>query len=283
MITDIDSHIRHMVSQAEIISEEQETRLVRAWQEKGDLKARNDLIKAHYKLVAGMATSCTKTGAPFSDLFNEGAAALAQAADKFDPEMQSRFSTFASWLVLSRLQDAIHVSIYNVKIGRTHTEKTVLRLLGTARNIMGAQLDPQVIEEIAEMAGCDPKVVERLDAAVGSRGLSLNNKVGGDGDEGVELGDQIEDVDNEMTSPHTLLLTRDQRALLEKAFSELKDPRAAEILRIRWLSEKEMTFREIGEKFGVGAERIRQIERAAFAQLRFLLSNQSVSLQDLLT
>lgn len=283
MSIDIDIWIRQQVSASEIISKERETELVNAWLNDRDIKARDELVLAHQKLVAGMATRFSSSGASFSDLFNEGIAALIAAADRFDPDKNCRFATYGAWWVLSQLQEAVHRDIYTVKIGRSRTEKKILRLLGTARNIIGPNLDSGIMKTIADFADTDMETIEQIDGAMASRSVSLNARVGGEGEEGAEIGDMIEDTNAHDFGAEAIILNRNQRNLLETYFSRLKDPRAPVILRDRWLSEEEKSLTEIGEKFGVSAERIRQIERDALEQLHTIMSQENANLADLLT
>ncbi len=283
MSIDIDIWIRQQVSASEIITKEKETELVNAWIKNKDFKARDELVMAHQKLVAGMATRFASSGASFSDLFNEGIAALIAAADKFDPDKNCRFSTYSAWWILSQLQEAVHRDIYTVKIGRSRNEKKILRLLGTARNIIGPNLDSSIINTIAEFADTDVETIEQIDGAMASRSVSLNSRVGGEGEEGAEVGDMIEDTSARDFGAEASILNRNQRDLLEGYFTRLKDPRAPSILRDRWLSEEDKSLIEIGAQFGVSAERIRQIERDALEQLRNILVQENAELADLLT
>lgn len=283
MSTDIDIWIRRQVSNSEIISKEREKELVDAWLIRGDIKARDSLILAHQKLIAGMATRFSSSGASFSDLFNEGFLALISAADRFDPNKNCRFSTYAAWWILSQLQEAVHRDIYTVKIGRSRSEKKILRLLGTARNIIGPNLDSSIMAEIAEFADTDVETIEQIDGAMASRSVSLNSRFGGEGEEGAEIGDMIEDEAATEAGPEATILNRNQRQLLERCFAQLKDPRAARILRDRWLSEEEKSLVDIGAEYRVSAERIRQIERDALVQLRSMLQNDHTVMSDILS
>lgn len=282
MNADIDIWIRRQVSKSEIITKEREAELLDAWLDRGEIGARDELILAHQKLIAGMATRFSSSGASFSDLFNEGIAALISAADRFDRTKNCRFSTYAAWWVLSQLQEAVHRDIYTVKIGRSRNEKKILRLLGTARNILGPNLDSSVIAQIAEFADADIETIEQIDGAMASRSVSLNSHVGGEGEDGAEVGDMIEDESANEFGAEAAVLNRNQRALLEQLFSRLKDPRAPSIIRDRWLSEEEKSLVEIGAQFNVSAERIRQIERDALEQLRHMLENEKTQSVDLL-
>lgn len=283
MNTDIDIVIRRRVSTSEILTKEREIELLDAWLDRRETEARDELILAHQKLIAGMATRFSNSGASFSDLFNEGSVALIAAADRFDRTKGNRFSTYAGWWVLSHLQEAVHRDIYTVKIGRSRQEKKILRLLGTARNILGPNLDSSIMDQIAEFAETDVATVEQIDGAMSSRSVSLNAHIGTDAGDGAEVGDMVEDENARANGAEAAILNRNQRDVIEKLFAVLPDKRAAQILRERWLSEDERSLKEIGADFNVSAERIRQIERDALKFLRGVFQESSMEKQDLLS
>lgn len=265
---DINSWIRQQVNASEILSPEEEIRLVTGWQTGKDTASRNALVEAHQKLVAAMASKFANSGADFSDLFNEGIIALISAADRFDPSRQNRFSTYAAWWILSQLQEAVHRDIYSVKIGRSRSEKKALRLLGTARQYLDPSLDPTIIERIAELSGADVETIERIDGAIASRSVSLNCKIGPDGQDGAEVGDMIECTTARDLGAEARLLNGNQKEILSQVMCCLKDPRAAKIIRERWLDTDEKSLKDIGADLDISAERVRQIERDALREIR---------------
>lgn len=283
MDVDMDFYIRQQVSKSEILTRERESELLEAWLDRQEIWARDELVLAHRKLVAGMATKFSSSGATFSDLFNEGIEALIAAADRFDRTKQCRFSTYAAWWVLSQLQEAVHRDIYTVKIGRSRNEKRVLRLLGIARSILGPNLDSSVIDQIAEFADVDVDTISQVDGAMASRSVSLNATVGADGEDGAEVGDMIEDRNAQEFGAEAQILNKNQRSLLELYFAKLTDRRAPQILRDRWLREDDKSLKDIGDDFGVSAERIRQIERDALKQIRIMLEADQRDKSDILT
>ena len=268
--SDINSLMRRAIGATRILTEEEETELVDRWCIHKDINARNELMEAHGKLVASMASKFQNSGAEFSDLVNEGYIALAQAADRFDSSRKNRFSTYAAWWIFSALQDAVHRDIYSVKIGRSRPEKKALRLLGTARQYLGSNLDGEAFERIAEISGCPIDVVRRVDGAISSRAISLNATVGQESGGG-EMGDFIEDEQARDHSAEHRIQTTHQRYVLEDALSKLQDARAAKILRERFLREEERPLKDIASDLGISSERVRQIERDALVELKATL------------
>lgn len=267
---DINARMRRSIGATRILSEEEENALVERWYVHKDLSARNELMEAHGKLVASMASKFQNSGAEFADLVHEGYIALAQAADRFDPSRKNRFSTYAAWWIFSALQDAVHRDIYNVKIGRSRPEKKALRLLGTARQYLGSNLDGEAFDRIAKISNCPIDVVRRVDGAISSRAISLNATVGQDGTSG-EMGDFMEDEQARDHSAERIIQTHNQRRILENAISHLQDARAAKILRERFLMEEERPLKDIAADLGISSERVRQIERDALAEMKTAL------------
>ncbi|SFQ18313.1 sigma-70 family RNA polymerase sigma factor [Tranquillimonas alkanivorans] len=252
-----------------ILSYEEERALVEAYANDGDAAARQKLITSHRPLAVSLAQKMSANGTEFEDLFQEAICGLAIAIDRFNPDHKTRFSAYAAWWMMEQMRGHISRSYHSVRIGRSHREKKTYTLLVTAYKIIGADLDDAVLAKIAEEAKATPEEVNRVYQVMLSRGASLNKPVAVD--EGAS--EMVEFLVDEDAPPVDAgLVTEEQGSVLEDALEELRDPRAADIVRARNLTLDPETPKSLGKKMGLSPERVRQIERHALVELRRVLA-----------
>jgi RNA polymerase primary sigma factor len=240
---------------------EERERLERETRE-GDA-ARKHLIKANSRLVISMAKKYMGQGVPFLDLIQEGNLGLMRAVEKFDYRRGYKFSTYATWWIRQAITRALADQGRTIRVP-VHMSDRIRRLYHISRRLeqeLGREPTP---EEIAEEIGLPPKKVGWM-LRISQRPLSLEKPVGEEKDS--ELGDFIEDEDmpapSEVASHHLL------REEIEEVLTSLT-PREARVLQLRFglTDGRSHTLKEVGEKFGVTRERIRQIETEALRRLR---------------
>ncbi|MBI3242778.1 MAG: sigma-70 family RNA polymerase sigma factor [Chloroflexi bacterium] len=238
--------------------------------------ARDHLIKANTRLVVAIAKKYMNRGVPFLDLIQEGNLGLMKAVEKFNYRLGFRFSTYATWWIRQTITRAIADQSRTIRVP-VHMSDRIRRLYKVARELeqfLGRKPTP---EEIAHELDVEPRKVQWM-LKVSWQPLSLEQPVGEDEDD--ELGSFVED-DNALSPAQSA-----QQNLLRETVEEVLGtlpPREARILRLRFglQNGRAYTLEEVGQKFGLTRERIRQIEGRALRRLRH--PRRSRQLRDYLT
>ncbi len=233
------------------------------WVVRDSERAQEHLIKANSRLVVSVAKKYVGRGVPFLDLIQEGNIGLIRAVNKFDYRRGYKFSTYATWWIRQAVTRAIADQGRTIRVP-VHMYEQINRLTRTSRQLVQELGREPTTEEIAEALGVSPKKVEQV-IRVSQRPLSLEMPVGEEEDS--YLGDFIPDEDAQ--SPTDEASRQLLREVIDEIFASLS-PREVRILQLRFglVDGYNYTLEEVGRKFGVTRERIRQIEAQALGRLR---------------
>jgi RNA polymerase sigma-32 factor len=267
-----------------MLSREDESDLARRWREQGDTAALHGLVGAYTRLVVSTATRFRNYGLPMGDLVQEGNVGLMQAAARFEPDRDVRFSTYAAWWIRAAMQDYVLRNWSIVRTGTTAAQKSLFfnlrRLRARIEDQSGRPLGDAGRRRIAVELRVDIQEVEAMEQRLAGNDQSLNAPIREGGE--VDWQDFLADA---RPSPEEVVIgLRDAHTRskwLAEALSELS-PRERTIIAGRRLRDEGATLEELGRELGVSKERVRQLEHRALQKLRQSISRHVEHAQDLL-
>jgi RNA polymerase primary sigma factor len=250
------------VGQTKLLTIEEENELA-ARIKRGDKKARERMIKANLRLVVKIAREYEDYGMPLLDLINEGNIGLMKAVERFDPAKGAKLSTYSSWWIKQAIKRALANQSKTIRLPVHVVDKLFHMRHATVKlqEVLGRE--PTDDELASELGMTAQKVAQFRTAAI--RPSSLEAPLGDD--DSSRVADVVRD--ETAISPYEHLEDKTNTSMLRELVATL-DPREAEILRCRFGldGESERTLEEVGVKFRVTRERIRQIQNMALAKLR---------------
>ncbi|MDC0399449.1 RNA polymerase factor sigma-32 [Alphaproteobacteria bacterium] len=262
-------YIKHAMG-VPLLEKDREHTLAKAWRDDGDEKALHKLVEPYARLAISMAFKYKSYGLPMGDLIQEANVGLMQAAARFDPYREVRFSTYGSWWMRAAIQEFILRNWSIVRMGTTSAQKTLFFNLRRLRAKIERTGEKVHIDQQREQVANDLKVPlrdvvsmeRRLDGPDQSLNASVSDTMAS------ELQDLIVD---ERPNPEILISgVRDSELrseILREAMAGLT-PREYTIIQKRRLVDDGATLESLGKIFGVSKERVRQLENRALTKLK---------------
>lgn len=250
------------IGQVKLLTPEEEIALAKRIK-RGDKHAREHMIKANLRLVVKIARDYENLGLPLLDLINEGNIGLMKGVERFDPKKGAKLSTYASWWIKQAIKRALANQSKTIRLP-VHVVDKVAHIR-RAEMRLREQLDREPTdEEVASELGLDARRVRRYRQA-SKAPVSLDAPLGDDDTE------RVSEVvaDPNAALPSERLAYESDNALVQEILATLPD-REREILALRFglADGKERTLEQVGERFGVTRERIRQIQEEALKTIR---------------
>jgi RNA polymerase sigma-32 factor len=273
-VSEIHRTVLKAASSAPYLERNEEQLLARQWLETRNEAALHKLTQAHMRLVIAVASRFRNYGLSMADVVQEGHIGLLEAAARFEPARDVRFSTYATWWIRAAIQDFILRNWSIVRGGTSSAQKSLffnLRRLRARISQAGNGEKPmhEIYDEIARAVGVSTIDVRTMAARMSSNDISLNAPVAeGDDESAQERGDFLVDTN---PLPDEILIDHmdgDRRMSSLRAAMQMLNPREFAILQERRLQEEGATLEAIGSKMGISKERVRQIENRALSKLR---------------
>ena len=253
------------IGQVKLLTPQEEIELA-ARIKKGDKRAREQMIKANLRLVVKIAHDYEGLGLPLLDLINEGNIGLMKAVERFDPAKGGKLSTYGAWWIKQSIKRALANQSKTIRLP-VHLVDKISKMRRTAMKLQEVLGREPTDEELAEELGMTASRVAQLRTAA-IRPASLDAPIG---DEDSNNFSEVVQDENAST-PYEQLEEKTVSAMLQEMVKTL-DTREATILRYRFGLDggSEKTLEEVGQKFGVTRERVRQIQNIALAKLRKMI------------
>ena len=253
------------IGQVKLLTPDEEIDLA-ARIKKGDKKAREQMIKANLRLVVKIAHDYEGLGLPLLDLINEGNIGLMKAVERFDPAKGGKLSTYGAWWIKQSIKRALANQSKTIRLP-VHLVDKISKMRRTAMKLQEVLGREPTDEELAEELGMTASRVAQLRTAA-IRPASLDAPIG---DEDSNNFSEVVQDENAAT-PYQELEEKTVSAMLQEMVRTL-DPREATILRYRFGLDggSEKTLEEVGQRFGVTRERVRQIQNIALTKLRKMI------------
>ncbi len=257
------------INSVPLLSAERERELAVDLYYNGNVEAARELVMAHLRFVVHIAKSYMGYGLPLGDLIQEGNVGLMKAVKRFDPERGVRLVSFAVHWIKAEMHEFILRNWRIVKIATTKAQRKLFFNLRSAKKRL-AWLSNDEAAVVARDLGVDIAEVRQMEGRLAAS--DMNFDVGVDDDDDVVA--PIHYLEDRSADPALQLEESDweenSQADLSVALEKL-DARSRDILNARWLSENKATLHDLADKYGVSAERIRQLEKNAMNKVKAIL------------
>tara|TARA_Y100001970_G_scaffold287785_1_gene413301 strand:- start:2466 stop:3365 length:900 start_codon:yes stop_codon:yes gene_type:complete len=264
------------ISNYHILSREEEYDFATKYRESGDIEAARKLITSNLRFVVKIATEYKNYGLNLMDIIQEGNLGLMQAVTKFDPTKRYRLISYGVWWIRAYIQNFIMKNWSLVKIGTTQSQRKLFYKIRSAKSLYNAGdiSQDEYYQRLSEDLKISIKEIKEMDIRMGGKDFSL--------DEEIKVGEhqtKIEFLESGNQNQEDIVLKQEQNEELNSALTEALDilnDREKYIIQNRIISEDQQTLEEIGERFKISRERVRQIEKTAITKIKKILLKRNI-------
>ena len=263
---DLDQYI-HTVNSFEMLDAEQERDLARRLRDEDDLDAARRLVLSHLRFVVHIARSYSGYGLQQADLIQEGNVGLMKAVKRFDPEYGVRLVSFAVHWIKAEMHEFILRNWRIVKVATTKAQRKLFFNLRGQKKRLG-WMSAEETRAIAADLGVEPEEVTRMEGRLAAFDAAFDGDPTDDEDAATAPAQYLR---SDVADPADIVAADDADRVRMDALSDALaalDERSRDIVASRWLADQKLTLHELADRYGVSAERIRQIEAAALKKLR---------------
>ena len=262
----LDAYIER-VSRIPVLTREQELELASRFRSEGDLDAARELVLSHLRFVVHIARGYVGYGLPMGDLVQEGNVGLMKAVKRFDPDVGVRLVSFAVHWIRAEIHEYVLRNWRLVKIATTKAQrKLFFNLRRLKKNL--AWLTDSETRAVARDLGVTPEEVTEMEKRLAARDLSFDPTPEDDGDEAYTPAMYLPAADADPSVQAEREEWQETTAERLGLAIETLDDRSRDILKSRWMTDDKATLHQLADRYGVSAERIRQLEVNAIKKLR---------------
>jgi len=263
----LDQYIQR-VNTIPMLTAEEEHDLGTRLQENADLDAAQQLIMSHLRFVVRIARGYQGYGLPLADLVQEGNVGLMKAVRRFKPDRQVRLVSFAVHWIRAEIHEFVLKNWRIVKIATTKAQRKLFFNLRSSKKRLG-WFSQQEVEDVAKDLGVKPETVLQMEARLSNYDVAFDTSADDDDDSYISPATYVASPLNDPAKQLEQDDWQDQRLQVLTESLEKLDDRSKDILMSRWMDdENKATLHELADKYGVSAERIRQLEKNAMKKLK---------------
>jgi RNA polymerase sigma-32 factor len=267
----LDNYLQ-AVYRVPVLSAEREHELAVRLRDHQDVEAARELVVSHLRFVVKIARGYSGYGLPLADLIQEGGIGLMKAVKRFDPDVGVRLVSFAVHWIKAEIHEFILRNWRIVKVATTKAQRKLFFNLRSSKKRLG-WFSREEVESVAEDLGVTPQTVMEMESRLSGQDVSFDPSDNQEDEDSHWAPAAFLQAPVSMDPAHAIEHSDWESQSSDRLYAALQqlDERDRVILEQRWLREQKATLHELADRFGVSAERIRQLEKNAIARLKTIM------------